>query len=166
MKKHQKEDNLVNPALLVYELGGTLAENAQVGQVPNQLPEHNTNYLYGCTDYLAEFYATKPKEEMDANIQAQYPIAAKYSTAFKRTLIEDAKTNPDLQQVLEQLDLVITTTKEEEKLMKTFRIVTVSDLQRAYENENAPEIKSVMQALLETSRTEEREKETEDITKG
>lgn len=158
MKRHQKEDNLVNPLTLIYDFDGTASTKSTEGQVLNSLAEYDIDELYGVTDYKIDTEAKLTKEEREAKIQWLYSAYAKKSTAFRRTLIEEAKTNPDLQKVVEQLGLDKNTTREE--------TVTVSDLQRAYESVSAPEIKDTMQSLLEASKAEDKEKDTEDIMRG
>ena len=63
------------------------------------------------------------------------------------------------------LDLVRTTNDREANLMKSWGIVKVADLEKAYRNVSDKELRSTMQTIIETSKEANKQKESDEVTK-
>lgn len=141
-------------------LGGNSTGEVKTGVMPNFPPQYKPSYLMGYTDYMAETYAKQTKEEREESIQNVYEISATKSKAFRQTLFDEAKNNPTLQKVVEKLDLVRTTSKNDEYLMKAWDIVKVADLEKFYEGVSNKELRETIQTIIITSKEANKQNET------
>ena len=162
---YRNKDSISNPMPICYDLGGRPTGQTKRGVMPNYSPQYKPGHLMGYSDYMAESYAQQTDEERAASINSVYEDSSTRSSAFRQTLFDEAKTNPSLQQVVENLDLVRTTNDREANLMKSWGIVKVADLEKAYRNVSDKELRSTMQTIIETSKEANKQKESDEVTK-
>lgn len=165
ISENRSQDGIGNQMPICYSLGGHPTGQTKRGVMPNFPPQNRPGHLMGYSDYMAESYAKQTDEERDAAIQSIYDISATQSKAFRETLFDSAKTNPALQEVVEKLDLVRTTNENDARLMRTWGIVKVADLERVYERVSDKELRSTIQTIIEASKEANRQKETDGIEK-
>ena len=165
ISENRSQDAIGNPMPICYSLGGHPTGQTKRGVMPNFPPQNRPGHLMGYSDYMAESYAKQTDEERDAAIQSIYDISATQSKAFRETLFDSAKTNPALQEVVEKLDLVRTTNENDARLMRTWGIVKVADLERVYERVSDKELRSTIQTIIEASKEANKQKETDGIEK-
>lgn len=150
---------------ICYDLGGNITSQSKIGVMPNVSPEHTPSHLMGYTDYMAESFAKQTDEERAVAIKRVYEDSATRSTAFRQTLFDEAKTNPKLQKVVEDLGLVRTTNAQEDSLMRSWGIVKVADLEKAYEKVSDKELRATMQTIIENSKEANKQKENDGVEK-
>ena len=165
ISENRSQDGIGNQMPICYSLGGHPTGQTKRGVMPNFPPQNRPGHLMGYSDYMAESYAKQTDEERDAAIQSIYDISATQSKAFRETLFDSAKTNPALQEVVEKLDLVRTTNENDARLMRTWGIVKVADLERVYERVSDKELRSTIQTIIEASKEANKQKETDGIEK-
>lgn len=160
IKENMGKDAVSNPVPVCYSLSGHTDGQTKRGVMPNFPPQYRPGHLMGYTDYMAEEYAKQTEEERAAAIQEVYDISATQSPEFRETLFDAAKTNPELQKVVERLDLVRTTSKSDAHMMEIMGIVKVDDLKRVYENVSNKELRATMQSIIENSREANKSKDS------
>ncbi len=151
---NNKNQDIGNPMPMYYSLNGRITGQAKTGEMPNFPPENAPDNLMGYTDYMARVYSEQTDKEREESIQKAYNISASKSEAFRKTLLDGAKTNPKLQEVVEKLGLD-----------RTNNEVKVSDLAGIYKEVDPKECSTVIEQIKETSSKEERTTTNDEIEK-
>ena len=114
-------------------------------------PQYRPGHLMGYSEAQAKSYNERTPEEKAAAIRDVYRISAKESSAFRETLLEEARTNPDLQRVANELGLA---RDRDEGTVK------MDDFQRAYDETSDKDRRTTMQSMKDATREENKSKDS------
>lgn len=150
VRDNKGKDAISSPTPLGYELGGRFGE-AKRGEMANFPPQYRPGHLMGYSEAQAKSYNERTPEEKAAAIRDVYRISAKESSAFRETLLEEARTNPDLQRVANELGLA---RDRDEGTVK------MDDFQRAYDETSDKDRRTTMQSMKDATREENKSKDS------
>ena len=153
IQDNKGKDAISNPIPLADRMGVRVEESKR-GEMANFPPQYRPGHLMGYSESQAESYNERTPEEKAAAIRDVYEISAKESSAFRETLLEEAKTNPNLQRVVAELGL--TRDRDEKK-------VGMDDFKKAYEATADKDRRGAMQAIKETSRETDKSKDSNGV---
>lgn len=153
IQDNKGKDAISNPIPLANRMG-LRSEESKRGEMANFPPQYRPGHLMGYSEAQAESYNERTPEEKAAAIRDVYEISAKESPAFRETLLEEAKTNPKLQRVADELGL--TRDKGEKK-------VGMDNFKKAYETTTDRDRKVAMQSIKDTTLEADKTKDTTGI---
>ena len=153
IQDNKGKDAISNPIPLANRMG-LRSEESKRGEMANFPPQYRPGHLMGYSEAQAESYNERTPEEKAAAIRDVYEISAKESSAFRETLLEEAKTNPNLQRVVAELGL--TRDRDEKK-------VGMDDFKKAYEATADKDRRGAMQAIKDTTLEADKTKDSNGI---
>lgn len=153
IQDNKGKDAISNPIPLADRMGVRVEESKR-GEMANFPPQYRPGHLMGYSEAQVKSYNERTPEEKAAAIRDVYEISAKESSAFRETLLEEAKTNPNLQRVVAELGL--TRDRDEKK-------VGMDDFKKAYEATADKDRRGTMQSIKETSRETDKLKDSNGV---
>ena len=153
IQDNKGKDAISNPIPLANRMG-LRSEESKRGEMANFPPQYRPGHLMGYSEAQAESYNERTPEEKAAAIRDVYEISAKESSAFRETLLEEARTNPNLQRVVAELGL--TRDRDEKK-------VGMDDFKKAYEATADKDRRGAMQAIKDTTLEADKTKDSNGI---
>ena len=153
IQDNKGKDAISNPRPLADRMGVRVEESKR-GEMANFPPQYRPGHLMGYSEAQAKSYNERTPEEKAAAIRDVYEISAKESSAFRETLLEEARTNPNLQRVADELGL--TRDRDEKK-------VGMDDFKKAYEATADKDRRGTMQAIKDTTLEADKTKDSNGI---
>lgn len=153
IQDNKGKDAISNPIPLADRMGVRVEESKR-GEMANFPPQYRPGHLMGYSEAQAKSYNERTPEEKAAAIRDVYEISAKESSSFRETLLEEARTNPNLQRVVAELGL--TRDRDEKK-------VGMDDFKKAYEATTDKDRRGTMQSIKETSRETDKSKDSNGV---
>lgn len=153
IQDNKGKDAISNPIPLANRMG-LRSEESKRGEMGNFPPQYRPGHLMGYSEAQAESYNERTPEEKAAAIRDVYEISAKESSSFRETLLEEARTNPNLQRVVAELGL--TRDRDEKK-------VGMDDFKKAYEATADKDRRGTMQAIKDTTLEADKTKDSNGI---